>query len=368
MIEIVKNKMRDLLKEKEVSLAMNYDRKGNILRDKGSDINGKTIDPGEGCCKSYIKEGDVPADMIDQVKKNEEDVGGITGKSEEVKRIRELAQNYSMEDEPVLLLGETGVGKSHTAELIHRHSGRKGKFVVAGAPNLQEGLFECTLFGHKKGAFTDAKSDRQGLVEEARDGTLFIDEISGVPVSIQARLLRFIESKKYRVLGESFEREANVRIIAASNKDLVKAIENNEFREDLYYRLNVLEIMIPPLRDRKEDIEDFVREKQTYLKGKKIGPGFMEALYNHEWPGNVRELFTVLKRAGICCNSPITGKDIKNMINQNNVEKSFDETNDKLERIWNELKAGKTFWEAVKKPYLDRELNRCEAKTLSKKH
>jgi transcriptional regulator with PAS, ATPase and Fis domain len=367
MIEIDKNKILDLLKEKEVSLAMIYDRKDKILRDKGGNITGKTIDPEEGCCKRYIKEGDVLADMIDRVKKNEADVGGITGKSEKMKRIRELVINYSMEDEPVLLLGETGAGKSHTAELIHRHSGRKGKFVVAGAPNLQEGLFECTLFGHKKGAFTDAKSDRQGLVEEARAGTLFIDEISGVPVSIQARLLRFIESKKYRVLGESFEKEANVRVIAASNKDLVKAIENKEFREDLYYRLNVLEIMIPPLRDRKEDIEDFVREKQTYLKGKKIGRGFLETLYNHEWPGNLRELITVLKRAGICCKSPITGKDIKNMINRHNCKKSFDQTNDKLEQIWNELKAGKTFWEVVKKPYLDRELNRSQAKSLIEK-
>ncbi|UCH96288.1 MAG: sigma-54-dependent Fis family transcriptional regulator, partial [Candidatus Aminicenantes bacterium] len=262
------------------------------------------FEPGEGFYRSYTKKVNVPADMIDRVKKDDADVGGITGKSEKMKQIRQLVLNYSKENEPVLLLGETGVGKNHTAELIHRHSGREGRFVVASAPNLQEGLFECTLFGHKKGAFTDAKSDRQGLVEEARAGTLFIDEISGVPVSIQARLLRFIESKKYRVLGESFEREANVRIIAASNKDLVKAIENKEFREDLYYRLNVLEIMIPPLRDRKEDIQDFVRHKQTYLKGKEIGPGFMEALYNHEWPGNIRELITVLKRAGICCKSP----------------------------------------------------------------
>ena len=342
------------------------DSKGKILWNKSENITGKTIDPGEGCCKSNIKEGDVLADMIDPVK-NEADGGGITGKSDKMKKIRELALNYSMEDEPVLLVGETGVGKNHIAELIHRHSGRQGKFVVTSAPNLQESLFECTLFGHKKGAFTDAKFDRQGLVEEAEEGTLFIDEISGVPLSIQARLLRFIESKKYRVLGESFEREANVRIIAASNKDLVKAIENKEFREDLYYRLNVLEITIPPLRDRKEDIPEFVMEKQTYLKGKKIGPGFMEALYNHEWPGNIRELITVLKRAGISCKSPIAGEDIKNMINQNSCKRSYGEANDKLEQIWDKLKAGKTFWEAVKKPYLDRELNRCEAKSIIEK-
>jgi DNA-binding NtrC family response regulator len=343
------------------------DRKDKSIRDKGRNITGKMFEPGEGFYKSYTKKLNIQADMIDRVKKDDADVGGITGKSEKMKRISQLVLDYSKENEPVLLMGETGVGKNHTAELIHRHSGREGRFVVASAPNLQEGLFECTLFGHKQGAFTDAKSDRQGLVEEAREGTLFIDEISGVPVSIQARLLRFIESKKYRVLGESFEREANVRIIAASNKDLVKAIKNKEFREDLYYRLNVLEIMIPPLRDRKEDIQDFVREKQKYLKGEKIGEGFMAALYNHEWPGNIRELITVLKRAGICCKSPITGKDIKNMINRDNCEKSFDETNDKLEQIWSEIKAGRTFWEVVKEPYLDRELNRREAKSLIEK-
>lgn len=190
--------------------------------------------------------GEILAEMIARLREENHNRNKLAGHSQKMNHIRELILAYSMEEEPVLLLGETGVGKNHTAELLHHNSGRKGKFVVAGAPNLQENLFESTLFGHKKGAFTDAKFDKTGLVEEARGGTLLIDEISEVPLSLQAKLLRFIESQKYRILGESNERLADVRIIAASNKNLLEAIEKNQFREDLYYRLNVLEIDIPP--------------------------------------------------------------------------------------------------------------------------
>jgi transcriptional regulator with PAS, ATPase and Fis domain len=192
--------------------------------------------------------------MIQQVIRDEADIKGITGESEEIKSIREMVLKYSLEEDPVLLIGETGVGKSHIAELIHRYSGRIGKFITAEITSVNENLFESTMFGHKKGAFTDAHTDKTGLVQHAHRGTLFIDEVFDIPISFQAKLLRFIEKKKYRVLGETEEREADVRIVAASNKDLQKAIENNEFREDLYYRLHVLEIEIPPLRKRKQDI------------------------------------------------------------------------------------------------------------------
>ena len=143
--------------------------------------------------------------------------------------------------------------------------------MVADAPTLQENLFETILFGHKKGTFTDAKFDSKGLVEEAAAGTLFIDDVSEIPVFLQPKFLRYIETKKYRVVRESFEREADVRIVAASNKDLIKAIENKEFREDLYYRLNILQISIPSLRERKEDIESLIKENRHYLRGKKPG-------------------------------------------------------------------------------------------------
>jgi transcriptional regulator with PAS, ATPase and Fis domain len=426
MIEIVKNKIWDVLKEKEISLAMIYDRNGKILWHKGRAIEGKTIDSGIGFCRNYIKEsfnrsgmnakgdscidrfsdstmtipikslmisplnskyflyidshtngtfieselmalksmGEILAETIDQAMKNDREMVGICGNSEIMKKIKEQVMNYSMEEEPVLLLGETGVGKNHIAQLIHHHSGRKGKFVVADAPTLQENLFESILFGHIKGAFTDAKFDKKGLIEEANEGILLIDEVSEIPFFLQAKFLRFIDSKKYRVLGESFEREADVRIIAASNKDLIKAIENKEFREDLYYRLGILEITIPPLRERKEDIESFIKENRHYLRSKNMGKGFMEALYNHEWPGNFRELITVLKRVGICSKSPITGKDIRDVINQTAGINGSQKHDGKIDRIWDELKSGKTFWEVVKKPFLRRDLNRSEVKEI----
>jgi transcriptional regulator with PAS, ATPase and Fis domain len=411
MIEIIKNKIWNLLKDKEASGAIICDKKGEILWHKGMAIkvslgaNGESEAAVVSCTgslsnfamsrpiknlysqplnsnyflhilrgrKSSFSEselktlkalGEIVVDMIALVKKKEEEKRWICGKSERMKKVRELVLNYSMEKEPVLLLGETGVGKNITAELIHSCSRRKGKFVVAGAPNLQENLFESILFGHKKGAFTDAKFDRKGLVEEAEGGTIFIDEISEVPVSMQAKLLRFIESKKYRVLGETFEREAEVRIIAASNKDLFKAIKNKEFRKDLYYRLNILEITLPPLRECKEDIESFVKEKQHYLKGKEIGKGFMEALYNHDWPGNFRELITVLKRVGICSKSPITGKDIENIIIQDGCNKVTERQIGKIDQIWEAIKSGKTFWEVVKEPFLARDLNRAEVREI----
>ncbi|UCH93276.1 MAG: sigma-54-dependent Fis family transcriptional regulator [Candidatus Aminicenantes bacterium] len=432
MIESIKTKVWDRLKEKEVSLAMLYNKDGEILWYKGRTIIGKTIEQGEGFPKSHIKQtlknrdaiekedvlisssvngfpesatvlkvkclmiqpvsdhfylyidsgtkesfsqsdremfkfmGELLGEMIEQIKENEITIGGITGTSEEIKKIRELVLKYSLEDEPVLLLGETGVGKSHIAELIHKYSGRKGKFFTLHTPAIPDTLFESELFGHKKGAFTDARFDKKGFIDEARGGTLFFDEISEVPIVFQAKLLRFIETKKYVVLGDSTEKEADVRIIAATNKDLQKAIEMKEFREDLYFRLQVLEIEIPPLRKRKPDIKALVLEMQQLLKGKEIGKGFWEAVCNHDWPGNVRELITVLLRAGILMDSPITGKNIRDIIKQSQSKKVFDQQREKIEQIWKDIQAGKSFWETVKKPFLDRDLNREEVQEIIK--
>jgi transcriptional regulator with PAS, ATPase and Fis domain len=274
--------------------------------------------------------------------------------------------SLAMADDPLLITGETGTGKTHFAELIHNYSGKKGKFVAINTPGIPESLFESEVFGHKKGAFTNAAYDKKGLVEEAEWGTLLIDEITEVSVALQAKLLRFIETGKYTRLGESFERESDVRVIAATNKDLQKAIERNEFREDLYYRLNVFEIEIPPLRERKGDLEALVREKIEYLNNKRIGEGFWQVIYSYDWPGNVRELISILKRAGFLEKEIITGKDIQGVINA-----SFRNRNNKMKNdtnvnnhIWSEFKEGKSFWEAVKKPYLSRDLNRAEVKAL----
>jgi len=430
MFESIKTKLWDLLKEKEVSLAMLYNREGEILWHKGRDIIGRTIDEGEGFSKSYMKRtlknkktiekenvlinskidglpesalhlnvkslmilpvgeqfflyvdsgardsfnqsdrvafkilGELLGNIIEMIRKNEM---GITGSSKEIRKVKEKVLKYSMEDEPILLLGETGVGKSRIAELINRYSGRTGTFVTVNTPSIPENLFESELFGHKAGAFTDAKSDKKGLVDEADGGTLFFDEISEVPVPLQAKLLRFINTKKYSVLGESTEREANVRMVAATNKNLGSAIEKKEFREDLYFRLQILEIDIPPLRERMEDIKPLVMERINLLKGKEIGKDFWDALFKHDWPGNVRELFTVMTRAGILLESPITGRDIEEIIHQSSVKKIEDSLDRRINGIWADLRSGKSFWEVVKKPFLKRDLNRMQVKAIIKK-
>jgi transcriptional regulator with PAS, ATPase and Fis domain len=303
--------------------------------------------------------------MIERVIQEEEG-DGITGTSAEIKKIREMVVKYALEEEPVLLRGETGVGKSHIAELIHRYSGRKGKFVVAEITSINENLFESTMFGHKRGSFTDAKADKSGLVQEADRGTLFIDEISEIPISFQAKLLRFIDKKKYRVMGECKEREADVRIVAASNKDLQRAIDDKEFREDLYYRLQVLEIEIPPLRSRKEDIKTFIIQNCRFLKGKGIDKSFWKVVLKHEWPGNMRELITVLKRAGILLESPITGEKIQEIIwgsgyKKNNTAPAGETWQIEIREAF---KNGRSFWDVVKEPFLNRDLNRLQVKKI----
>ncbi|MCP5054210.1 MAG: sigma-54-dependent Fis family transcriptional regulator, partial [bacterium] len=308
--------------------------------------------------------GEVLGDTINQIRKNQRGAGGITGSGWKVKYLRDKVTQYSLIDEPILLKGETGTGKSHIAELIHIYSGRLGKFKVINTPGIPGSLFESEMFGHTKGAFTDAKYQREGLVSEAEGGTLFIDEITEIPLSIQAKLLRFVETRKYSVLGESGERTADVRIVAATNKDVSGAIKNNEFREDLYYRLNVFEIDLPPLRDRKEDLKDLVYDNLMYLNGKKIGNGFWDILYNHDWPGNTRELISVLKRAGAMDKDPIDGEAVREIINMTSHIKKSHAPGEKVNRIWDKMKSGGNFWEVVKAPYLDRELNRCEVKEI----
>ena len=423
MIEVIKNRIWEILKNKEVSLVLIYDRNGRILWHRGREIHGRTIDEGIGFCRSYIRQslkrntgvnsddivlgsgsknlsntavilsvksliiqpinrelflyvdsgskehfttsdrtsfmllGELLADLLQRIGEHEKEIDGIIGTSPAMEDIRQQVVKFSLEEEPVLLLGETGVGKSHIAELIHTYSGRKGTLVHAGAPNLQETLFESTLFGHKKGSFTDAKTDKKGLVQEAAGGTLFIDEIAEVPLRVQAKLLRFIESKKYRILGESTEREADVRIIAATNKNLESAIAEKEFREDLYYRLQVLEIFIPPLRERREDIEELARKHIHFLKGKETSPGFWEALISYGWPGNVRELLTVLKKAGILLDEPISGAMVKSIIHKTNETQTGTSRDDRLSEYWRLIEKGGNFWRVVWDPYIKREID-----------
>jgi transcriptional regulator with PAS, ATPase and Fis domain len=315
-------------------------------------------------CEAIFVLGEILGSLVGRTREKETETGGIAGTSDVAKKIRKLIDIYSMNDEPLLITGETGTGKTHIAELIHNCSGRNGKFVVVNTPTIPENLFESELFGHKKGAFTNASYDKKGLVEEAEGGTLLIDEITEVSVALQAKLLRFIETGKFTRLGETSERPADVRIIAATNKDLHDAIERGEFREDLYYRLSVFEIELPPLRERKEDIEALVLEKREYMNDKEIGIGFWEAVYDHNWPGNVRELISVLKRAGVLDKDTITGDDITAIIKKSFRHRKMKSAEDGSLQLWDDLREGKSFWETVKEPFMARELKRSEVKAV----
>lgn len=216
----------------------------------------------------------------------------------------ELADRLAASEASVLILGESGVGKELFAERIHLSSRRAEKpFVRVNCAALPENILESELFGHVKGAFTDAIQDRKGRFEVAEGGTIFLDEIAELPLRLQSKLLRVLQQKCFEKVGSSETRTADVRIIAATNRDLEAMVERQEFRSDLYYRLNVLPLLIPPLRERKDDVaalaghflERFARETNKRLEG--FSEAAMERMLSYAWPGNVRELENAVERA-----------------------------------------------------------------------
>ncbi len=228
------------------------------------------------------------------------------GESEKSSKIKEKILNISRYDVSVLINGETGTGKELCAKMIHFLSNRSNNnFVPINCGAVPSELFENELFGHKKGAYTNAESSETGLICEANNGTLFLDEIESLPLSMQVKLLRFLEEKKYKPLGQSNYVSSNVRIIAASKEDLKEKIKKNQFREDLFYRLNILSIDLPPLRERTEDIPTLTsffinRFSKLYNKNiKGIGPLVMMKMLHHNWEGNIRELQNVIQEAVI---------------------------------------------------------------------
>lgn len=235
-------------------------------------------------------------------------LGNIIGKSQKMREIYDLIESISESWANVLILGETGTGKGLIASAIHYSSiNRKGPFIHVNCASLPENLLESELFGHVKGAFTTAINDRQGRLELAQGGTLFLDEIGELSPAMQAKLLRVVEEKEFERVGGSKTIKADVRIISASNKDLEKAIKNNTFREDLYYRLNVIPIQAPPLRDRTEDIpfliQHFIEKFNTKAKADVKGTscGVADLFSRYPWPGNVRELENTLEFAFVHC-------------------------------------------------------------------
>ncbi|HET7511468.1 MAG TPA: PEP-CTERM-box response regulator transcription factor [Chthoniobacterales bacterium] len=220
---------------------------------------------------------------------------------------------------PVLLLGESGTGKELAALAIHERSPRsKGAFVPINCSGIPENLLESELFGHEKGAFTGAHVQRQGLIESAADGTLFLDEIGELPPQLQVKLLRFLQEQRFQRVGGRQEIKIDTRVIAATNADLKLAISENRFREDLYFRLAVVVIKLPPLREREDDVvllaQDFLN-RYAAQNGKKklsLAPDAVRALYRHQWPGNVRELQNRVKRAVIMADTrKITAADLE---------------------------------------------------------
>lgn len=212
-----------------------------------------------------------------------------------------------------LIAGESGVGKELVARAIHSRSKRTGPFVAVNCGAIPENLLESELFGHKKGAFTDASADRRGLFEEAHGGTLFLDEIGELPLSLQVKLLRVLEDERVRRLGDSRDVQVDVRILAASHRDLSAEVKAGRFREDLFYRLNVLTIVVPPLKERREDIPLLVEHFMTRnnarlgLRIRGIDAEARRLLYEYSWPGNVRELENTIERAMVLCEGEVLG-------------------------------------------------------------
>jgi formate hydrogenlyase transcriptional activator len=228
----------------------------------------------------------------------------IVGNSPALNHVLELVETVAPSDSTVLLLGETGTGKELIARAIHDRSRRKDRtFVKLNCAAIPTGLVESELFGHEKGAFTGAVIQKIGRLELSDQGTLFLDEVGDIPLEIQPKLLRALQEREFERLGSTYTRKVNVRLVAATNRDLEKMVATKEFRNDLYYRLNVFPIRIPPLRDRKEDIpllvsyfvQKFAKEMQKHIEA--VPTAVMKGLTNWDWPGNIRELENFIERA-----------------------------------------------------------------------
>ncbi len=236
----------------------------------------------------------------------------VIGESEAIKVIQAEIRKIADSRSAVLLLGETGTGKELLARVIHNNSSRRDMpFVPIHCSAIPENLFESELFGHAKGAFTGAVANKKGLLDDADGSTVFFDEIGDVPASFQVKLLRAIEEQEIRPLGSTKARKVDLRFIAATNSNLKEAVERGRFREDLYYRINVITINVPPLRDRKEDIplllDHYLKKysSETGKRGCQLSSGVRSLLINYRWPGNVRELQNVVERAVLISEGPV---------------------------------------------------------------
>lgn len=273
---------------------------------------------------NYIQDGEVESEFLRIMQSNDSDImdDSLVYSGQKMKNVVDMLYKLRNVKTPCLILGETGTGKSHLARIIHKQSNRKDKpFVVVNCACMNPNLIESELFGYSKGAFSGASTTgKKGIVELADGGTLFLDEISEIPIDLQAKLLHFIQEQEFMPLGSEEVRRVDVKIIAATNRNMKQMVEAGTLREDLYYRLNIFEVVMPPLRERRSDIPLLVEHfckvyGDQYFKKVHFSSEAMDILERYKWPGNVRELSHIVEKCVVLTtDSEITVADLPKVL------------------------------------------------------
>lgn len=302
----------------------------------------------------------------------------IIGRSQAMAKLLADLERLAQSDAKVLIIGETGVGKDMVASAIHAASRRADRlFVAVNCAGLPETLLESELFGHKKGSFTGAYRDRAGKFELAHGGTLFLDEVGEMTPRMQSLLLRVLETGELQKVGaDRWAGHVDARVIAATNRNLPDLIHQGLFREDLYYRLNVIRIHVPPLRERREDIpllaDAFLRRLSNSGEPScRFSPDFYEALQAYSWPGNVRQLENVVERLVIHQRDVITAadlpRDIRVEVDALVRQPTRERRRPLAELLYDRLRTGASFWDIVYQPFMDREITRSDVRAVVQK-
>jgi len=298
--------------------------------------------------KNLLQKTEILEKELDKISPTE-----IIGQSENLRKLLSLSIKAAQSDSNILIEGETGTGKELLAKFIHKNSNRKNfPYVTINCASLPDQILESELFGYEKGAFTDAKTTKKGLVEIANKGTLFLDEIGEMSLNIQPKLLRFLENGEYRRIGGITNLKSDVRVICATNRNLMEEAEKKNFRKDLLFRLNVITLNIPPLRDRKEDIpllvEHFLNSKSKSKIKKSISDEALKVLIKYDYPGNIRELEHIIERAIIFSEN--------NIIRENEIIIPGKIKKQNLSNDTNEIPEGLTTLEDIEKWYIQKVL------------